>query len=92
MLQLSNSAKRCSKDRVPSKGSLSDTRSLEPGDTMRREKKSATLTIRLRPSVRAMAETRAREQNRGLASYIAQLIVGDAKAYGGDRGKRGFSD
>jgi hypothetical protein len=39
-----------------------------------------------------MAEKRAREQNRSLASYIAQLIVGDAKPYGGDRRKRGFSD
>src|SRR4029450_828272 len=71
MLQPSNSAKRSSKDRV--QGSFADTRSLGPGDTMRREKKSAVLTIRFRPSVRAMAEKRAREQDRSLASYIGAI-------------------
>jgi len=39
-----------------------------------------------------MAEKRAREQNRSLAGYVAHLIVADAKTYGGDRRKRGFSD
>jgi hypothetical protein len=38
-----------------------------------------------------MAEKRAREQNRSLAAYVAHLIA-DAKTYGGDRRKRGFSD
>jgi predicted HicB family RNase H-like nuclease len=32
---------------------------------------------RLRPSVRALAEKRAAEQDRSLASYISQLIVAD---------------
>jgi hypothetical protein len=41
------------------------------------EKKDSALTIRLKPSVRALAEKRAREVDRSLASYIAQLIIAD---------------
>ena len=38
--------------------------------------------IRLRPSVRALAEKRAAEEDRSLASYISRLIEADAKAGG----------
>ena len=44
------------------------------------EKKDAALTIRLKPSVRAMAERRAYEEDRTLSSYIASLIIADAKS------------
>jgi predicted HicB family RNase H-like nuclease len=59
---------------------------------MRREKKCAALTIRLRPSVRAMAEKRAAEEDQSLANYISQLIVSDTKTSGNDVRKQGFSD
>jgi hypothetical protein len=39
-----------------------------------------------------MAEKRAAEGNRSLATYISQLIVADAKANESDRRKKGFSD
>ena len=41
------------------------------------EKKAASLSIRLKPSVRAMAETRARQEDRSISSYIERLIVAD---------------
>ena len=59
---------------------------------IKREPKASNLTIRLKPSVRAMAEKRAAEEGRSLASYISQLLVADAKAYENDRRKKGFSD
>jgi hypothetical protein len=59
---------------------------------IKRERKASNLTIRLKPSLRAMAEKRAAEGGRSLASDISQLIVADAKAYGNDRRKKGFSD
>ena len=55
---------------------------------IKREPKASNLTIRLKPSVRAMAEKRAAEEGRSLASYISQLLVADAKAYENDRQKR----
>ena len=45
--------------------------------------KEAAFTIRLLPSVRAMAERRAREEDRSLANYIEQLIVADAEKKSG---------
>ena len=54
--------------------------------------KASNLMIPLKPSVRAMAEKRAAEGNRSLATYISQLIVADAKANESDRRKKGFSD
>jgi hypothetical protein len=59
---------------------------------IKRKPKASNLMIALKPSVRAMAEKRAAEENRPLATYISQLIVADAKANGSDRRKKGFSD
>ena len=47
---------------------------------IKREPKASNLTIRLKPSVRTMAEKRAAEEGRSLASYISQLLVADATA------------
>ena len=44
-----------------------------------RETKDVLLTIRIRPSTKAMAEKRAREDERSLASYIELLIRKDAE-------------
>ena len=59
---------------------------------IKREPKAWNLMIPLKPSVRAMAEKRAAEEDWSLATYISQLIVADAKASGSDRRKKGFSD
>jgi predicted HicB family RNase H-like nuclease len=59
---------------------------------IKREPKASNLMIPLKPSVRAMAEKRAAEEGRSLATYISQLIVADSKASGSDRRKKGFSD
>ena len=59
---------------------------------IKRKPKASNLIIPLKPSVRAMAEKRAAEEDRSLATYISRLIVADAKAYGSDRRKKGFSD
>jgi predicted HicB family RNase H-like nuclease len=59
---------------------------------IKREPKASNLMIPLKPSVRAMAEKRAAEEGRSLATYISQLIVADSKTNGSDRRKKGFSD
>jgi predicted HicB family RNase H-like nuclease len=46
--------------------------------TMKVETKSATLMLRIRPSIKAMAGRRAAQQDRSLASYIEKLIARDA--------------
>jgi uncharacterized protein (DUF1778 family) len=43
------------------------------------EQKTTTLLIRMKPSVKALVERRARQENRSLANFIEQLIVADAK-------------
>lgn len=45
------------------------------------ETKTETLTVRLKPTVKATAERRAKEDGRSLANYLAVLIErDDAKA------------
>jgi predicted HicB family RNase H-like nuclease len=44
-----------------------------------REQKTTTLLIRMKPSVKALVERRAQQENRSLANFIEQLIVADAK-------------
>jgi len=44
-----------------------------------REAKEATLTIRIRPSVKAKAVKRAAQEGRSIANYIERLIELDAK-------------
>jgi predicted HicB family RNase H-like nuclease len=43
------------------------------------ELKDVTLTIRIKPSVKAMAIKRAAAEGRSLANYLEQLIMRDAK-------------
>jgi predicted HicB family RNase H-like nuclease len=45
--------------------------------TTEREKKNATLIIRIKPSVKAASEKRAQQDGRSLANYIEGLIVAD---------------
>jgi hypothetical protein len=47
---------------------------------MSEETKDATITIRVRPSVKAKAVKRAHQEARSLANYIERLIEQDAKA------------
>ena len=47
------------------------------------ETKSVSLTIRVTPSVKAIAEKRAEQDGRSLANYLARLIEEDA-----DKAKR----
>jgi predicted HicB family RNase H-like nuclease len=47
--------------------------------SMADETKSAVLTIRIRPSIKAKAAKRAVEEDRSLANYIEQLILQDTK-------------
>jgi predicted HicB family RNase H-like nuclease len=47
--------------------------------------KTATLSLRIRPSVKAAAVKRAKAEDRSLANYLEQLIVADAKKEGGKR-------
>lgn len=42
------------------------------------ENKSVSLTIRVTPSIKAMAEKRAEQEGRSLANYLARLIEEDA--------------
>lgn len=46
---------------------------------MQKENKTVTVTIRIRPSSKEMAERRAQEEERSLASYIELLIRRDAE-------------
>jgi predicted HicB family RNase H-like nuclease len=46
---------------------------------MTEETKEATITIRVRPSVKAKAVKRAHQEGRSLANYIERLIEHDAK-------------
>jgi predicted HicB family RNase H-like nuclease len=43
------------------------------------ETKDATLTIRIKPSIKAKAVKRAAHEGRSLANYIERLIEQDAK-------------
>lgn len=43
------------------------------------ENKSVSLTIRVTPSIKAMAEKRAEQEGRSLANYLARLIEDDAE-------------
>jgi predicted HicB family RNase H-like nuclease len=43
------------------------------------ETKDATLTIRIKPSIKAKAVKRAAQEGRSLANYIERLIEQDAK-------------
>jgi predicted HicB family RNase H-like nuclease len=43
------------------------------------EKKEASITIRVRPSIKAIAVRRAAEESRSLANYIERLIEKDAR-------------
>jgi predicted HicB family RNase H-like nuclease len=43
------------------------------------ETKDATLTIRIKPSIKAKAVKRAHQEGRSLANYIERLIEQDAK-------------
>jgi predicted HicB family RNase H-like nuclease len=47
---------------------------------MTEETKDTTITIRVRPSVKAKAVKRALQEGRSLANYIERLIEQDAKA------------
>ena len=42
--------------------------------------KSETLTIRVTPAVKLLAEAGAKRESRSLANYVARLIEKDAKA------------
>jgi predicted HicB family RNase H-like nuclease len=45
---------------------------------MAKEPKSAALNLRVRPSIKALAQARADALDRSLASYIEQLVLRDA--------------
>ena len=47
--------------------------------------KTATLSLRIRPGVKALAVRRAKAEDRSLANYLERLIVTDAKKAGGNR-------
>jgi predicted HicB family RNase H-like nuclease len=47
--------------------------------------KTATLSLRIRPSVKAAAVKRAKAEDRSLANYVEWLIIADAKKAGGKR-------
>ena len=49
------------------------SKALEP------ELKTSMILVRVKPSVRAAADRRAKEEGRSLANYIERLIVADAK-------------
>jgi predicted HicB family RNase H-like nuclease len=57
---------------------------------IKREPKASNLTIRLKPSLRAMAEKRAAEEGRSLASDISQLIVAERQGLRKRQAKKGF--
>ena len=52
---------------------------------MRPEGKTATLALRIRPSVKAAAVKRAKAEDRSPTNYVERLIVADAKKAGGKR-------
>jgi predicted HicB family RNase H-like nuclease len=60
----------------------------EPGNrlagaiTVSEETKEATLTIRIRPSIKAKAVKRAKAEGRSLANYLERLIEQDSKPSG----------
>jgi len=43
------------------------------------ETKTETLTVRLRPAVKAAATRRAKEDGRSLANYLERLIIADSE-------------
>jgi predicted HicB family RNase H-like nuclease len=43
------------------------------------ERKTAAIALRIRPSVKRLAEKRAKAADRSLANFVEQLIVADAK-------------
>jgi hypothetical protein len=47
--------------------------------------KTATLSLRIRPGVKALAVRRAKAEDRSLANHLEQLIVANAKKAGGRR-------
>jgi predicted HicB family RNase H-like nuclease len=47
---------------------------------MTEETKDATITIRIKPSIKAKAVKRAHQEGRSLANYLERLIEQDAKA------------
>jgi predicted HicB family RNase H-like nuclease len=44
------------------------------------ERKEATIIIRVKPSVKALAVKRAKQESRSLANYLERLIEQDAEA------------
>jgi hypothetical protein len=44
-----------------------------------KEKRDVAVTIRMRASVKAMAEKRAKQEDRSFANYIERLILADAE-------------
>lgn len=49
-------------------------------DSLKTEARSASITVRVRPSIKAMAEHRAAALNRSLANYVEELIRQDVAA------------
>jgi predicted HicB family RNase H-like nuclease len=43
------------------------------------ERKTATLVLRIRPSVKAAAMKRAKGEDRSLANYLERLIIADSE-------------
>jgi predicted HicB family RNase H-like nuclease len=64
-----------------------DTSNIEKanGIMAKPEGKTATLSLRIRPSLKRAAVQRAKASDRSLANYLEQLIVADAKKAGGKR-------
>lgn len=52
------------------------------------EGKTATLVLRIRPSVKAAAMKRAKAEDRSLANYVERLIIADAEKAGGKKRPR----
>lgn len=49
------------------------------GPVERRERHDLAVTVRMRPSVKAMADKRAKEEQRSFANYLETLILADAE-------------